>query len=498
MCNGQVIREHDRGGAVVWPEHSFPPFEAEGSLRLSHDLVSYLRGTAVASGGAAGGSHRRLPHHLRPWLTLREGPPSSLRAVRYGVTAEADELSSLTQMPLQAVDLTPVVVRRTREERGLPLLAARLPFDLSKHSAVRSELARAMLRRLDEDMRAYAASQNAGTMPQLLAFCDGELASCAGCAESTAGVLAHVRSLGEQLVRLQRRDMHKLVEMTSQAVASANALSTPDEHPALAHAAPELGGSGGMTPAEAERRGAFALARLCGSEAHVTFARLVQLMLSSNAEAEIAQLNPYAGAEQVSRALELASLACLTANRIGQLQRCLVQVRDSSRTKRDPIPSRPIPSYTAPSRPIPSYTAPPCPIPSRPIPSRPVPSRPIPHRPIPSHPAPPPSHPRAGARPLGARAAAAGDGRGVTPPVDRSRGDGEVGALEGRRARGVPHGEATLLLRRRGWGERHLRPAAARLRVHARPAAARGAGDAAPCHPCCPAALLTCCCARRR
>ena len=60
----------------------------------------------------------------------------------------------------------------------------------------------------------------------------------------------------------------------------------------------------------------------------MTFDQLVGLLLSQRAEMDLQLFNPFATERQVQSALELTSLALFTANRIGQAQRCLVEVRE--------------------------------------------------------------------------------------------------------------------------------------------------------------------------
>ena len=79
-----------------------------------------------------------------------------------------EELDAFMQMPLQASDLSPAAVSRTRAERGLPPLPDRLPFDLWKHPELKSELARSMLNRLQVDMKYFSERENKGDPPLFL------------------------------------------------------------------------------------------------------------------------------------------------------------------------------------------------------------------------------------------------------------------------------------------------------------------------------------------
>lgn len=319
----EVIKQHEAEGNLKWPPHSFSIFESDATLRLPHEAAAYLQhgGRAVT----------RLPPQMRCWLTLRGGIPSTKRAIRPSSFASEGEVAAFGRMPLQVNDLPGKVVTRTRTERGLQLLSPRLPFDLSKHPCLKSSLANEMLSRLHQDMQFFSERENSGKLPQLLGLCDGELGRAIGSPDGAAAVLRKVRALSEQLSTLQRADVAKLANLCADAVASANSLMIqqgaepsssewelvgPQAHPT---------DEGPVPPAESEKRGAFTLARFCGMEARLRFEDLVRMLLSSDAAADMALLNPYASAGQIERALEVTSLALFTSNRIGQAQRCLVE-----------------------------------------------------------------------------------------------------------------------------------------------------------------------------
>ena len=300
-----VMREQEHAGALCWPQHKFPTFTPSNTLDIHLQLATYLQG----------GAHRGepLPTHLRPWLTLRAGRAATKRSLTQVGELAATEVGAFASRPLAPINLDSIVATHTRAQRGLPQLPARLPFDLTRHPAASSELAAAMLSRLEEDLRGYAALENETALPQLVGFSRAELSSCIGSPSASAKLLGRAEALADQLTQLQRRDIGRFATLASQAVAEATGL-------------PASTGAG--TAADAERRAAFSLSRLSGREANVTFDHLVTLLLSSRAESDLLLYNPFASARQVAASLELTSLALFTANRVGQAQRCLVEVRE--------------------------------------------------------------------------------------------------------------------------------------------------------------------------
>jgi hypothetical protein len=169
-----VMREHQHAGTIVWPQHRFTTFKPSNALAIDPKLACYLQGGAYPGGDAA------LPTHLRPWLTLRAGRAATSRAVAQSGDLAAAEVLAFSAEPLSPIRLSAAVATHTRAQRGLHKLTSELPFDLRRHPAAGSELAAAMLRRLEEDVKAYAALENAAALPQLVGFSRAEIAACIG------------------------------------------------------------------------------------------------------------------------------------------------------------------------------------------------------------------------------------------------------------------------------------------------------------------------------
>ena len=147
-----------------------------------------------------------LPTQLRPWLTLRSGRACTRRTITQTAPLASEEVLAFATMPLSPIDLSATVATHTRAQRGLPSPPSSLPFDLSRHPAVQSELAHSMLKRLENDVRGYAASENTAEVPMLAGFTRAEIAQCLGSSRYTAALLSRAKHLAERLTSLQRRD----------------------------------------------------------------------------------------------------------------------------------------------------------------------------------------------------------------------------------------------------------------------------------------------------
>ena len=320
----EVLLEHEKAGQLKWPPHRFVEYKPSSTLTLDVQLAAYLQGGARRTAAA-------LPTHLRPWLTLRAGRPCTRRTLSPSGELGAEELEALASLggargrhcPLDValIALDTTVRTQTRKQRGQPELLGTLPFglDLSRHPAARSELAAAMIRRLDEDVQKFAAVENRKSLAVLAGFTSDQIQQCVGSPAATGKLLQIANSLIERLTALHRRDYERFAELVAAAVRKANVLPAHSTAAAAGSVAASL---------DTERRAAFELARLSGREASVNFDHLVGMLLSNRAESDLQLFNPHASLEQLRLALELTSVALLTATRIGQAQRCIVEARE--------------------------------------------------------------------------------------------------------------------------------------------------------------------------
>ena len=279
-----VMREHEHAGKLVWPQHKFASFQATSTITVHHQLRDYL-------GDFHAGKREppKLPTHLRPWLTLRPGEAALQRSISQSGDMASTEVLAFAQAPLAPIGFGHLICTTTRLQRELPKLPIRLPFDLSKHPSVQSELAQTMLKRLQEDMANHAELENAAALPQLVGFSKGQLAACVGSDAHTNALLERAKAIDSALTTLQARDTTRYASLASRAVDQANGL-------------PAAAGREGVA-ADAERRAAFGLARLAGREPSVTFDQLVGLLLSQRAEMDLQLFNPFATERQVQSAL---------------------------------------------------------------------------------------------------------------------------------------------------------------------------------------------------
>ncbi|CAM9939545.1 unnamed protein product, partial [Phaeothamnion confervicola] len=79
--------------------------------------------------------------------------------------------------PLEPAGALQHVAATTRAQRGEPAVGAALPFDVSKHPAARSHVARTMLERTAEDVAWFAGAENAAARPCLAGLGPAEVAA---------------------------------------------------------------------------------------------------------------------------------------------------------------------------------------------------------------------------------------------------------------------------------------------------------------------------------
>ena len=307
-----VLKGLEADGHIQWPLHSFPALKLQPLVRLPAPLLARVHGADSAT---------PLPLPYRRWLWLSDGAPSAPRRLRLASCAEG-EADALAGTPLRPIDLSRLVVERTRSQRGLPPLEARLPFALSSHPAAQSDLAAAMIRRLEEDFLFHTHHQNELALPELVGFTDAELRAQATTPSGCRALQDAAASLVERLQALLQRDNERMLALVEGATRLANQAGEP------AAVAGNLIAVGGATEeAAAEQLAGFALGRAGGNEAELGFHHLVRLLACSRGESELLLLNPYLSREQAARVSDETALALLTANRIAQSLRCLDEAR---------------------------------------------------------------------------------------------------------------------------------------------------------------------------
>mmetsp|Transcript_39763 Transcript_39763/g.98280 ORF Transcript_39763/g.98280 Transcript_39763/m.98280 type:complete len:3869 (-) Transcript_39763:305-11911(-) len=333
----QQVREFlgSKQGQLHWP--SVPAlYRSADSVRVSSatllvvDRLAGARTTATVGGAAAAVAIMDEPLSLAPaerlWLAPssfaaeREAggamPLISFRAVLAGANAnpllqvsDADA-KAFASLPLAPVGLASYVGRRPARLAGST--PSRLPFDLSGVPLARTNVGRATLKRLGDDLADYARTRDAGGGLEMLHLLEDQLAAYAAAADSTPlqRALKHIEGLRKALRALAEKD-RRFVEAAVLAL------------PSLAGALPSSFVSGDGADAEAH-----ALLRTAGAEPDPSFGALLKLTLSARGAELLLDLNPFLSRPAADDVLQLTLCTAAATVRVTQAGRADALARE--------------------------------------------------------------------------------------------------------------------------------------------------------------------------
>jgi len=190
--------------------------------------------------------------------------------------------------------------------------ASALPFDVSLHPSAQSFVAKSMLKRMSDDTREYAAQEAQRKTWQLKGISSENLARVARECDASAVVESVVRlnELHAQLSLLRQADWASVQQLRVLVERMAN------EVPGLIASAD---GKQQLSLAAVQ----FALSRYNGQSFTVKMDYLTALMLSSQPEKDILELNPHLPTDSLSQLLLLLPTLLLLTNRVGLVDRLL-------------------------------------------------------------------------------------------------------------------------------------------------------------------------------
>ena len=318
-----TLKEQSRLGELFWPmahasaKSGFKP-HSKPLLQAPKALIAHLHRSRATDGKRA-----PLPAELRSYLCFNTAPACACYRLRASSNAHLAEMRAFGYMPLQVLELEQLVVYRSRTQRGLPHLSGQLPFGLDQHPAAKSELARAMLRRLREDVSHHAQQQNKLLLPHMAGLAKGEFNRSLQGAPCLPQLLWQVERFVHMLIEQRRCDVQRLIELVALALKRVNYID--DAHAAvLSSRGSDVDARAASAKAQrAAQLRSFALARVGGVESELSFEQLVSLVAMQDAIALIQAMNPFLSSKRAEEALEATILAMLTANRVSQVLECL-------------------------------------------------------------------------------------------------------------------------------------------------------------------------------
>ena len=231
------------------------------------------------------------------------------------------DLDSFSTQPLKSLNFDDFIKTVLPDESSNSDIYDKLPFDVSAHHMAKTAVARSMINRLETDVADYAHALNTQPKKTMLfldnlspALCDQTITLPD---DGTILKLAADRmdELISRLEGLRGTDSAYIERALPWLLTQVNSVA--------------LGGSVESTNINEI---IFELKRYSGQEAHVWLEFLFGTMLSSKQCDDLQQLNPFLSATKVSALNKVVCAAVLHANRIGQINRCLIDARSIQKT----------------------------------------------------------------------------------------------------------------------------------------------------------------------
>ena len=213
-----------------------------------------------------------------------------------------------------------LVSTMTRQDLCVDELDGALPFDVSRHQQARSEIAQTMLRRMEEDANEYAASVNTAAIESLACLSPNSATVIATGVEGDDGAArlqliqtatTALEKVKSKLKSVRAQDQRYIDLATPAVLEMGSEVSLPQEDAVV------------DDEVSAPERYRYVLRRESGQEPQLTFEFVVGSLLSSQAVKDLQLVNPYLPEESIGHMLDIVVAAILSANRVGQINRCL-------------------------------------------------------------------------------------------------------------------------------------------------------------------------------
>ena len=272
------------------------------------------------------------------------GASDAATAAQLVSTLTPESLASFFGSPMAPADIDAYVAMVTRASKGLPALAADLPFHITTHPDSHSAIAKSMQKRLEDDVALFPNLQNTNAEPVIIGIADQEAKSIVAGAANSAELLTAARErlqkLNAALVAMRGRDSQFVDRTLSLVTALANHVALPDElckvdASFLATTSLFINDSAEVFAARGDQerdalaqRLKFALRRTAGQEAELWADYLISSLLSSQAVYDLQKVNPYFTTERIRAMMALVEAMLLHANRQGQINRSLQESTD--------------------------------------------------------------------------------------------------------------------------------------------------------------------------
>mmetsp|Transcript_28857 Transcript_28857/g.48961 ORF Transcript_28857/g.48961 Transcript_28857/m.48961 type:complete len:2411 (-) Transcript_28857:179-7411(-) len=234
-------------------------------------------------------------------------------------------LRTLATQPLKdVIGLDTLLVSQRRAELKMAVVPSNLPpvtaHCVAHHPEARSQVARELKRRLEDEMVKFAEGVNSSTKTTLKGLTEADLVEiivgenggiCAKKLQATCALLEDIKA---NLVGAKNDDAD-FVERTRDVIVSrSNAVHLRDELK-----------EGGADKLE---RSVFVLNRFAQRESFLAFDHLVAVLLSSVMVYDVKKVNPFLASEEVNQLMDAVVGVILRISRMGQINRCLLDLHE--------------------------------------------------------------------------------------------------------------------------------------------------------------------------
>jgi hypothetical protein len=233
---------------------------------------------------------------------------------------DAAALSGLVGRTLQSIDVESFLVSAPNISIGTvsppsSSSSSNLPFDVSSHPSAQSFIAKSMLSRMSDDTLEYATQESQRKIFQVKGISSEDLSRVAReCDASVVGESVNrLNLLHAQLRHLREEDWLHVQRLSESIDRMANVVPGITAEHTGALSLPAL---------------QFALSRYNGQSFTVKLDYLTALLLSSQPEKDLWELNPHLPATSLPHLLLLLPTLLLLTNRIGLLDRLLFEIDD--------------------------------------------------------------------------------------------------------------------------------------------------------------------------
>jgi len=298
-------------------------------------------------------------------------------------------VAALVDQPLaSAISLNRYVVELSHTELGRPDPLSKLPFDVSQHPQARSEIARRMLLRLEDDVQAHAQETLTTKIPRIRGLMESDIKQMLDDAsnkrlETGHKILSTISQLVNDLEALRTQDEQYMISAVPYLLGLYNEIAlpvslssvSPDETAAISKDSADVtleslraipnkddraltrteryeemlrreaqrnqldvaAAAKALADETAAGRYAYVLRRCAQQEAPIVFSFLVSTLLSTAAEFDVQKINPYLSDEVVSHGQQVLMCTLLRSNRIGHVSRCIVEAHSLAKKIRSAL-----------------------------------------------------------------------------------------------------------------------------------------------------------------